>query len=1465
MLKKFYANSSAAILIIFAVVVCGLIEFTRLPVALYPMTSKPVVVVRMYIPDMAPQEYYSRYGDNTEEILRQVENVVKVNSEYKDDSAEYQVTFDWGVKPEEAKGDVMRSLASVESSFPRHWGHFRYWFKGGEGAMTIASVTSDELTPQELSELLNDSLVPRLRAIEEFSSIWIKRFDQKKIEIIFYPDRLMASGVTPDEVGQALRANEYNSSLGSVDFKTGESRQVILAEKSRSLADVKQTLVGIKNGRRIFLSDVADVRIEEVLPDEFFKANGKNGLIIVGSTKPDANIANASKQFYQISKKTLADLGIKADLDMVLDPSVFINNAVDNVVMAVVMGVLVAGLVIFFFLGSLKNTIIIGLAIPFSLIGGFILMAFLGIELNLISLGAMALAAGLVVDGSVVVIENICRHYEISRPKTFQDQLTMVTNAVYEVANSVIASMLTSIIVFAPLSFTSPLASAILGDLAKVIVCVSLVSIIATLVITPPIVMWLGPGPSDSALERRFAHFTRRFTQFVDRSKLEYIKILSKLLSPERQKTRRWFVAGTVASFALSLVLMGFFVKREIMGLPETDKVFLGLHYKTGDLELKQSEKIVDYYESEIRNGFGSGIDKTLSQIRKSGGWVLNFIKDKSEIETFRKNLEDKFKNTPLIDFWVYPWTPTSLEIPQPALVSVDVISGTINRRMETLETLQNLVGQVDGIGQMVVVPYPKKSDQYEVQFKENRLASAASTETAGKEAVLSHVSQALRKIEIKDVTIDDKTIPVELSYPEYFIQNADDIKNMIVRQNEKFIPARNYIVVNSARKRDRFAREDGHRVYRLEVWPAMTKIKESKRLTDEIMSKIKEDKSINMGSLRFNNTEREINENIASLIDALFIALFLVVIVICVQFGSFTQTLCIVLAVPLGIIGVGFSLFIFQSVLSVNSMLGIILLSGTAVNNSIIFVDFFNHLRAQAPHRDIVDVLLDTARLRFRPIMITTMTTILGMLPIAIGFGEGGEILKPLGIAACGGLGISTLLTLFIVPLALHRFSQTKWDISRTVTPTLATLIVVGLWSWSPLAQAEDIKIAVKRFEKAGLERYVGVELSRFETDIAKTRFRAALGEFLPKLDVGYQVDMLKQEPIYDDLEKRNEYSFLTVEYNLSALFSRASVARAAKFDVQKAEKSLQVTLLEVQAEIRKAFYSVWKAQSQLSNTKESLTLAERYEKNSLRRYKSGLIHRNDAERGRLLRIRLEVALVDAQKELASQQEKLQYLTGLTWSVQDAKNVRDGLVIGEFGYFKENMDDLNKKILAAKTPQIEMFELAESASRTRQAGAVSDTFLPHLYSQFSYQKSESAQPSDNTSLSFGVKWSLFNGGKDYQTYRQRVTERHISKAQKDDAYERRQRDVRMAIGELNYLKKALETQSEVVRSWREIVAGSQKRFESGMVKAIEVDDDFKSYLDELALQYDMQLKTIHQIADLAVLSGDGSLFETLF
>lgn len=303
----------------------------------------------------------------------------------------------------------------------------------------------------------------------------------------------------------------------------------------------------------------------------------------------------------------------------------------------------------------------------------------------------------------------------------------------------------------------------------------------------------------------------------------------------------------------------------------------------------------------------------------------------------------------------------------------------------------------------------------------------------------MSHVSGFLSDREIMKIMSEGEEISVDIRMPKESIKNPDDIGNLLFRTGDAILPVKALAKVSHKRDYDEYIREGLKDLARIQIWPKESFEGDRTELRASVMEAFKNNEELDLSRVTFADTDREIDENIGSLVSALTVAIILICIVITLQFGTMLRAAIIMTAIPLGFIGVSLALWVFSSPLNVNSMLGLILLCGTAVNNSIIFLDFYIRRREGGASKSVKDALMETARVRFRPIMITTLTTILGMMPIAIGYGSGGEILQPLGIAVCGGLGVSTFLTLVVLPVVIQYVEDLRSRFSKKTDDVLA------------------------------------------------------------------------------------------------------------------------------------------------------------------------------------------------------------------------------------------------------------------------------------------------------------------------------------------------------------------------------------------------------------------------------------------
>ncbi len=1019
MLKKLYGNFSAVGFLILVICGLGLFQFFRLPIALYPQTSRPTIYINVDTYGISSEDFLERYGKDIESKILSIKDVEDIVGDYEPNNASWEVEFGWGYDDEKASTQLKAILAGIESQFPKDWGGFSFGTKKGSSNQIVFTVHSSAITQDDLYQMLDNRVKGQIDKIKGLDKTFLVQPYDKEIRITLDETKLLQWGLFPEDISQALKERKEDLALGRLDLKDGGKFAFYVATKNRGVDDIAATFLKKIGARDLYIRDIADVELRKVTPNYIAKGNGKRGIIIGASISDKANIVQACEAVSELIRNEVPKLGPDIEYEELLNPSIYVREAVNNVGHEVLLGVLIATLVLFLFFGSLTYTSIIGVSIPLSLIGGFIMMKILGIEVNLISLGAMALAAGMVVDGSIVVLENIVRHYELRNPLSFAERIQTAYDAVLEVREAVIVSLLTLTVVFAPLAFTSPLANAILGDLASVMVCVLIISIGVSLFIIPPLFVRLGKVETHA---KRFivSEWTIRI---FDALKDKYVSALKWVL--RNDSFCKAFLAGCLVLFIAALGVFGFVLKREILAKPDTDKVWLSISFTDKNQGIDKIDELTTPYETILKDEFFSDLTHFYTSVQKSGADILCNLKDKRNITAFKRRLEDRFKNTPYVHFSVDPWLPTSLKIPEPSLVEIEIGGQEAEQKRQLLEELTEVIEGVDGVSYVDENPYHQLKHSFQLKVDQDMVRAISSDfPDFSMDRVFDLVKVRLKEQEILSTYQEGDKLSVKMSFPERTWNGPQDISDLQIKLGEKIIPVRQFFSLVPEKRWETIYTKRGKRVVLLDAKLKDSYQNEKEEVRKDVVEAIRKMR-VDPSLLTFLDTEKEINENILSLVLAMLISLMLVWLIVSIQFPSFVQSLIVMLVIPLGFIGASVALLLSGCPLSINSMLGLILLCGLAVNHSILYVDFYNAQRKDGHRQD--ESILAAADLRFRPIMLTKLTAILGSLPIALSFGTGGEVLQALGITICGGLAISIPLTLFAVPMSLHLMKDTR------------------------------------------------------------------------------------------------------------------------------------------------------------------------------------------------------------------------------------------------------------------------------------------------------------------------------------------------------------------------------------------------------------------------------------------------------
>lgn len=1013
-LSSLIQKPKSVILIIIGLVLFGVLLISKIPIKLYPNTRKTSINVRIPHRTINAQNFERDYGEVVLDAVKSVEGIDDLEATFNNGSTSVVAKFEWGYDGQEAKAQVVTAMASIKSRLPEDSEDYGVWhWSGSTSGFFAVAAYSPELNSEQLYQILEPVLSTKLRQLKNVDVASLSSVEQTKIEIYLKPIELLKRGITPAQISRQIRSNYKDIPMGS--FSVGrESISVGIKKDIKNIYQIENIKIAQEANRDVFLKDVAEVNIYKGLPRRLYSVNGKQAVTIFSMPDENGDIRSLAKEINQIIEDTKLVVPSHIKFQSLVDPGEFINRAIFNVATAGLVGGLLAVFITLIFLGEVRNTILIALSIPLSLVISFIFMGASKVSVNLISLGGLSLAIGMVVDSSIVVIENMFRHY---KNKTYDTLFDTIIKSVAEVKNSIIASTLTSIVVFLPISFTSELTAAVLGDLSKTVIFVLIAAAIVALYITPCVF---------------FGIFSKsKKDKLIDKKRIEpnipkYVKIYSKMVGWLIQ-TKLRSITCVLAPFGVIFLLIYFVapkIQREIMAKPESARLTL----RFSNLKITKQEDLliaIKPLEAKILEKFGDQIDNLFARIyRSNSGSFTMTLKDSSLRDDAMKKLETEFQTDKTWRFRISRWDPAELPLPRSDDLRISfqgsdpkVIVTLMDQAIDIIrkeKIYRNISGEPSTNKTKFLALYPREEilGKYKGVTLE-QIASSGRVILSGSKVI--------------DMSHEKDSFDIRVSYPDKFIKNPNSLMNFMLPTSKGNVPLKHFFDFSIEKEISEIIYKNGEKIFSIEGKMKESSKKWERTILEEKAKKLL-DENLKMPkgySYSVEDTQKDINNSIFSLLAALGISIILIYIILGIQFDSLGLPFIILVAVPLGLIGVILCLYLAGSTVSLNSLLGTILLGGISVNNSILMVDFFKLFRNR--YGTVKEAILEATRLRVRPILITTLTTIFGMLPIALALGEGTNVIQPLGIAVSGGLGFSSISTLFVVPCLLSLFSREK------------------------------------------------------------------------------------------------------------------------------------------------------------------------------------------------------------------------------------------------------------------------------------------------------------------------------------------------------------------------------------------------------------------------------------------------------
>lgn len=1460
-MSKLYSSPLRVYLLLGALALLGIFSGMKLPVSLFPNSSKPVVFVRIPFGSMTAEEFLNTYGKRLEDQIRAITTdkieVETIEANYGSHEATYNIKFRWGVVPTSALKEVQNTTNAFSARLPEESRDGMWIYLDNENSGFFAlSFFSETRDLDALYDYLEPLIGPRVSRVKDAQDPVLWNPSSKEVRVELIPETMASLQLFPRDIDEAIRSALGGQTGGSVTVGTNVL-QIEMPRQMRTVEELRQVSIPTPSGKAVHLGDIAHVSLGPKTTDSHsFKTNGAASLILYSSPKPGGNVKRMSEDILQIVKELEPTLPKDIQYRILVDPSEFIRSAVNNVFHEVGIAAMLAVLVLFLFIGSFRNVITAAIEIPMSMVLAFILMRISGMNLNLISLGGLALSAGMNVDASVVVMENIFRHFEMHPgPHDFSSRLRIVTEAVREVQFAVIASTIASLVVFLPLTFTSDLSYAILGDLALAVVFSHGFSAFVALLLVPTVRLHLMAGGRDAG------HAHSPIEKQLKWLENTYGGALGTFIRRPRLK---WITYGGLGAL---LVALAFLViprlPKEIVGTPDTDWMVLSINTQ-GNTLLKQMEVQAEEIERSLLAEFGDRIQYTFTQVRSpNSGTIMARLREKSRMRETWKAMEKRFTNTPTLFFWVGPWNPSELPIPDPPDMRIAIRGGELRDRARVARDLSDLMQEKKVFPRISTQPVADTGDTITLS---PHIEQWAALRERGARFSTGDLADLVRVATTGRFTgyfpMKDTLTQIILRYPQGLVTGIEDIAALPVGIGGKIIPLKALTEVETRESAPMIYREDQREIFLVKGRQNQGEgnknneaalAKAHALVADWEAKRPKPAPDKMLPTVTFEDAAKDLNDAIHQLTTAVALSILLIFLTLLFQFGTLIEPLLVLVSIPLGFIGVLVSLFVFRSTLSLNSILGVILLNGISVANSIILVDFIKRLvdGGKAPR----EAAVEAARKRLRPILITSLTTVLGMLPIALGRGEGGHILQPLGIAVSGGLWVSMGLTLFLVPAL--QVSYLEWRASRhlgerrpffrfletfnlrnllnglkpgeAATPLLVLTLAAfaGSAIAAPSPQALTFDQALKRI----VDRDTNVEIQRANLGSLRGRNLPDRLALLPSLSLNAK--SLTSESLGLKSDRRGFEAVGTL--NVFRFGADLAGMRAASREEEAQELSITDALIKAEAGGVQALVGLIQARLELGVQRQIVAFWDDFLKTGRERYRRGLLAQQEVDKITVDYDNAQAQLGDAESDVVKAEASLRALLGedtieIAWPWRQALLDHGNKIPGP------READLSKR-----PDWISAERRVQSAEARASQGW--GRMLPSLDLTFGYGYWENANTIFPGSYYNGREWSgmvaltipLFDKLSNYGNYESLVYRRKIAELELEQIRRQAKNDWESARGSLDISLRTARSRDATLAVSRHLYEDNLKRLRQGMASAndLSVDQD-RLYRSEL-------------------------------
>ncbi len=1013
-------NKPITTLMIFtAVIVMGLYSLRTIPIDLFPELDPPFIAVMTTWPGASASDVETNVTRPLEDSFNTVDNLKEITSTSSDNLSIINLEFEWGTDLNEASNDVRDAIDMLFSIFPDDVNRPSI-FKFNMSMIPIVfyAITAEE-SYAGLDRILEERIINPLNRIDGIGSVSLIGSPQRRVYIEADPVKLEAYNLTVEQIGNVIMAENMNLPSGHVKMGMMDYQFRVQGEFVESF-EINNLVVGQFQGSSVMLGDVAEVSdgLRDVTFDE--RIAGERGVRMFVMKQSGANTVRIAKEVKAAISELEKDLPPDITIMEIIDTSNFISDAVNNLSQTLLYAMIFVVLVVLFFLGKWRATFIVMLTIPISLIVSFIYLFMTGGSLNIISLASLSIALGMVVDDAIVVLENISRHVE--RGTSPREAAIYATN---EVWLSVIITTLVIISVFFPLTLVGGMTGVMFKQLGWIVTITVITSTIAAISLTPMLASKLFGLEKKTEKTKRFSH-AGMIEPLLKRLEGFYERTIRVALFNKKKVLLAAFLVFVVSILLFRFISTEFFPEADESRLTATIELTTGLRVEETIKISRQVEAMINerYPEVEL-TAISAGTDDAggMMAFREAGSNIINVMMRLSAIDERERSVwniaDDMRRQLELIPEIVEFSVSTSGGgggMGTDNTVDVEVFGYDFDTTSRLAEQLRTAIQAIPGAEN---VQLSRKDDRPELQLVLDRQKLAdnglntSMVATAMRNRIAGLTASYLRE--------EGREYDIIVRYKEEYRSSITDIENISISN-----PMGHKIRLGELGRVEEFwnppniERKGRERVVTVSAVPSGISLGD---LAQEINSIVNEADIPQGVMVNVGGAYEEMMDSFMDLGLLLVISIILVFLVMASQFESFVMPFVIMFSIPFSFTGVILALLITNTTLSIIAGLGAVLLIGIVVKNGIVLVDYINLQRDRGlPLNEAIAI---SGKMRLRPVLMTAMTTILAMLPLALSTGEGSEIWSPMGISLIGGLIFSTVVTLVLVPVVYGIFAR--------------------------------------------------------------------------------------------------------------------------------------------------------------------------------------------------------------------------------------------------------------------------------------------------------------------------------------------------------------------------------------------------------------------------------------------------------